>query len=294
MNTPPPWMERPTVLGQIGKAIVLALITIVMVLPFAYVVAVSLGNPTDVSAGAPLLLPQNPTLQAYRIVLGSGIAVRALGISVGVTTIGTALNMVLTATLAYALSQPRVPGSRIVLGMVLVTLLFTPGLIPNYLLVKELDLLNSYLAVILPGAINAFNLVVLRSFFMAVPQDLIDSARMDGASDIRVLLSIVLPLSRASLAAIALFYGVAHWNEFFMATLYLNDSAMWPIQPVLRQYVLQGTALAASAELDASQLPPPRSIQMAVVVIATVPILLVYPILQKYFTKGVLLGAIKG
>lgn len=293
MNARPPWMERPTVLGQIGKAIVLTVITLVMLLPFGYVVAISFGDPNAAIAGT-LPLPQRPTLQAYRVVLESGIVVRALLVSAGVTTIGTAINMLLTASLAYALSRPRVPGSRIVLGLVLFSLLFTPGLIPNYLLVKELGLLNSYLALILPGAISAFNLVVLRSFFMAVPQDLIDSARMDGASDVRVLTSVVLPLSKASLAAIALFYGVAHWNEFFTATLYLNDSAMWPIQVVLRQYVLQGTALAATAELDASQLPPPRSIQMAVVVIATIPIVLVYPVLQKYFTQGVLLGAIKG
>jgi putative aldouronate transport system permease protein len=187
------------------------------------------------------------------------------------------------------------PGSRFVLALVLFTLLFAAGIIPNYLLVKNLGLIDSYGSLILPGAINAFNLVILRQFFMSLPAELLESARLDGANDLWVLLRIILPLSKPVLAVVALFYGVAHWNDFFAATLYLNDAHKWPIQLVLRQYVLQGSALASAVNIDPNQpAPPTETIQMAVVVIATVPILIVYPFLQRYFTKGVLSGAIKG
>ena len=176
----------------------------------------------------------------------------------------------------------------------LITILLAPGIIPKYLVVKQLGLIDNLWSLILPGAISAFNLVVMRNFFMSLPEELIESARLDGANDLRVLWSIILPLSTAVIAAIGLFYGVSHWNDFFDATLYLNDSSKWPVQLVLRQYVLQGGSLAADVG-DISQVPPPSlSIQMAVVVIATIPILIVYPFLQKYFTKGVLTGSIKG
>ncbi len=203
--------------------------------------------------------------------------------------------MFMTVTMAYGLSRPSVPGSRLVLVLVLGTLLFSAGLIPNYLVVRQLGLIDTYGSLVLPGAISAFNLVVLRQFFMSLPAELLESARLDGASDLWILLRIVLPLSKPVLAVVALFYGVAHWNDFFAATLYLNDAHKWPIQLVLRQYVLQGGAPANAVTSDPNQSPPPaQTIQMAVVVIGTAPILIVYPFLQRHFTRGVLTGAIKG
>ncbi len=203
--------------------------------------------------------------------------------------------MFMTVTMAYGLSRPSVPGSRLVLVLVLGTLLFSAGLIPNYLVVRQLGLIDTYGSLVLPGAISAFNLVVLRQFFMNLPAELLESARLDGASDLWILLRIVLPLSKPVLAVVALFYGVAHWNDFFAATLYLNDAHKWPIQLVLRQYALQGGALANAVASDPNQSPPPaQTIQMAVVVIGTAPILIVYPFLQRSFTRGVLTGAIKG
>ncbi len=203
--------------------------------------------------------------------------------------------MLMTVTMAYGLSRPSVPGSRLVLVLVLGTLLFSAGLIPNYLVVRQLGLIDTYGSLVLPGAISAFNLVVLRQFFMNLPAELLESARIDGASDLWILLRIVLPLSKPVLAVVALFYSVAHWNDFFAATLYLNDAHKWPIQLVLRQYVLQGGALTNAVASDPNQSPPPaQTIQMAVVVIGTAPILIVYPFLQRSFTRGVLTGAIKG
>jgi ABC-type glycerol-3-phosphate transport system permease component len=291
----PPWQERSGPLGTFCKGVLWVVLALVMLFPFVYVIAVSFSSYKDVAAGGVILFPKNPTLAAYRMVLSNGIVARALRVSLGVTLIGTLLDMVMTVTLAYGLSKPGVPGRRVVLALVLLTFLFSPGIIPSYLLVKQLHLINTYQALILPGLISAFNLVILRNFFMSIPQELIESARIDGASDWRILWDIILPLSKAVLAVIALFYGVAHWNDFFNATLYLNDSAKWPIQLVLRQYVLQGSALASAVDLDPNQTPPPtQAIQMAVVVLGTLPILIVYPFLQKYFTRGVLSGAIKG
>ena len=291
----PPWMEPPSTGAAVGKAVTLILITLVMLFPFIYVIAVSFSSYKDVVGGGLILWPAHPTLEAYRAIFKGGIVTHALGVSIALTLGGTLVDMVMTVTLAYGLSRPGVPGSRVVLVLVLFTLLFSAGIIPNYLLVKQLGLINSYGALILPGMISAFNLVIVRQFFMGLPAELLESARLDGASDLGILWRIILPLSKPVLAVVALFYGVGHWNEFFTATLYLNDAHKWPIQLVLRQYVLQGSALASAVNIDPNQPPPPaQTIQMAVVVVATVPILLVYPFLQKYFTKGVLTGAIKG
>ncbi len=291
----PPWQEQPSPVAAVLKGILMIAIAIVMIFPFVYVIAVSFSSYKDVVRGGIILFPQNPTLEAYRAILSGGIVLNALRVSIFITLVGTALNMLMTITLAYGLSRKGVPGSNFILALVLFTLLFSAGLIPNYLLVKQLGLINSYLSLILPGAISAFNLVILRQSFQSVPEELLESARMDGANDLLILMRIVLPLSGPVLAVIALFYGVNHWNDFFAATLYLNDAQKWPIQLVLRQYVLQGSALASAVNIDPNQPPPPaQTIQMAVVVIATVPILIVYPFLQRYFTKGVLSGAIKG
>jgi ABC-type glycerol-3-phosphate transport system permease component len=225
--------------------------------------------------------------------------VRALLVSVGVTLVGTALSMIVSTTMAWGLTRTRdVPGSKAVLYAVLGTMLFTSGIIPNYLLVKSLGLLDGYGAMILPVVANAFNIVVLRNFFMEIPRDVIDSAKLDGASEAQIFLRIALPLSKAVLAVIALFYAVAYWNDFFNALLYINDTTKWPIQLVLNQYVIQGESLnqagGAGQGTAAAQRLPTESIKMAVVVIATAPILVVYPFLQRYFTKGMLTGAVKG
>jgi putative aldouronate transport system permease protein len=290
-----PWMEDPHPLMQVLKGIILICIVFVMLFPFVHVVAVSFSSYTDVLTGGLILFPKNPTLDAYRVVFGDGTVIQALKVSAGLTIVGTAGQMIATTAMAYGLSRPSVPGSKFALMLVLGAILFSPGMIPSFLLIKELNLLNEYPSLILPGLIGAFNLIILRQFFMNLPQELLDSARLDGASDFRVLFSIVLPLSKAVLAVIALFYAVGIWNSFFNAILYMNEPSRWPVQVVLQQIVLEGTALNQASILNPNQPPPPpATIEMAVVVIATLPILIVYPFLQKYFTRGVLTGAIKG
>lgn len=291
----PLWMEKPHPIVQALKVVVLVITVVVMLYPFIHVISVSFSDSSQYTPGDLLLLPKGFTTEAYRLVLAGSVVPRALLVSIGVTVGGTAINMLFTVTMAYGLTQTRrVPGSRVVLLIVLFSMLFTAGIIPNYLLVKGLGMIDTYWALIIPGAISAFNLIVIRNFFMNIPEELLDAARIDGAGELQILWRVVLPLSKAVLAVIALFYGVAHWNAFFGAMLYLNDTKMWPVQLVLRQYVLQAEPLPG-AQLEPSQVTiTPHTVQMAVLVLATVPILVVYPFLQRYFTKGVLTGAIKG
>lgn len=290
-----PWAEKPSLPERILKVGILAVIFILVVYPFICVLATSLATESDVIANGGLVLwPAHPTLDAYQTILQGGVVTHAVIVSVLVTVIGTLASMAVSVALAYGLSRPIV-GSRGFVMVVLFTLFFFPGIIPNYLMVKQLGLLNNYVALIIPTIINAFNVVILRQFFQGIPQELVDSARIDGAGDMTILLKIILPLSKAVLAVIALFYAVTYWNSWFNALLYLNDSSTWPLPLVLRLYVIQGAHLPGAMSFGVDTTPPPeQAIQMAVVVIAVVPILLVYPFLQKYFTTGVLSGAIKG
>ncbi|MGW2286176.1 carbohydrate ABC transporter permease [Streptomyces phaeochromogenes] len=288
----PAWMEKPRPLTQAAKALALVAVVLLVCVPFLVILSTSLASPEEVvDNGGWVLWPTEPTIQAYRDILDGGIVTHALGVSAGVTVVGTLFSLFCTVTLAYALSRPGVFGGRPVLLLVLFTFLFPPGMIPSFLLVKELGLLDSYGSLIFPVLINVFNLVVLRGFFQSIPDELYEAARLDGAGDWRVLWSVVLPLSKAALAVVGLFYAVAYWNSWFYASLYL-ESDHWPLQQVLRTYVVAGSGLTDTATSEGT-VNAPQTVQMAVLVIATVPILLVYPFLQKYFTKGVLTGAVK-
>lgn len=227
--------------------------------------------------------------------LSGGIVTRALMASMGITAMGTFLSVTLSAMLAYGLTRTRqVPFSKTALVLVLCTMFFGAGIIPNYLLIKQLGLLDTYWALILPVLIGAFNMIVMRNFFMGLPSELLESARIDGASEFRIFTGIVLPLSKAVIAVIALFYAVGYWNVYFNALIYLNDTTKWPIQLVLNQHVVQGNTLTDVSQTSDRPPPPAQTVQLAIIVIATLPILVVHPFAQKFFTKGVLTGAIKG
>jgi putative aldouronate transport system permease protein len=289
----PAWLERENLLERGVKIGVFAVVIFAVVYPFLSVLATSLASEPDVIKNGGLVIwPEHPTLSAYRTIFAGGVVTRAITVSLGITVIGTLLSLAATIGMAYGLSRP-IWGGKYFLLLALFTLLFTPGIIPNYLAVKQYGLLNSYASLILPVLVSAFNLVVLRQFFMNIPGELLDSARIDGANDWDILLKIVLPLSKAVVAVVALFYAVIYWNDFFNPLLYLNDSSMWPLQLVLRLYVVQGAPLPSAGDV-VENAPPMQSIQMAVVVVAMIPILCVYPFLQRYFTRGVLSGAIKG
>lgn len=289
----PPWMERPTRMGQTAKAVAVVVVVLAVAYPLVGVIGTSFASQTDIIKASGLVLwPDHPNLDAYRTIFTGGVVTRALLVSVGITVFGTLASLLVTVGMAYGLSRREVTGSRPILMIALFTMLFNAGIIPNFLLVKGLGLYDTYAALVMPTLVSAFNLVVLRSFFMSLPDELYDAAKVDGAGDIRILVRIVLPLSKAVLAVISLFYAVTYWNAFFNSLLYLNDSDKWPLPMVLRTYVLQGQSLNSASAGEV--LAPQQAVQMAVLVIAVVPILCVYPFLQRYFTKGVLTGAVKG
>jgi putative aldouronate transport system permease protein len=301
MTTRAVWEEEPTAVGRVGKPVVLALIALAVAFPMYVVVVTSLSSTEAVTrAGGLVVVPRDLTIAAYVQLLSGGVVTRALVISVLITLIGTAFSLWVTVLAAYGLSRPGSLFHRPLLFVVLLTFLFGPGIIPSYLLVNSLGLIDSYASLILPTAVSAFNLIVMRAFFMAIPAELIDSARIDGAGEFAILRRIVMPLSKAVVAVVGLFYAVGYWNAFFNALLYLNDNNKWPLQMVLRTYIVEQQALPTGAGGVASGVglglapAPGLAIKMAIVVIAIVPVLLVYPFIQRHFTKGVIIGAVKG
>lgn len=289
----PPWAEAPGFAIQALKVGLIGVIVVIMLYPFIYVVAASFASAKGLASHT--LIPTDFTLNAYQTIFSGRVVNRALVVSAGITVVGTALSVLLTSTTAYGLTRTKdVPGAKFSLYFILFSMLFTVGIIPQYLLVKHLGLLNSYWSLILPGMVSAFNLVVIRNFFMGIPNELLEAARIDGAGEIQIFLRVIVPLSKAVIAVIALFYAVGYWNDFFNALLYINDSTKWPIQLVLNQYVIQDTPLNQLQNNPNAAPPPPESVQMAIVVLSTAPILVIYPFAQRYFTKGVLTGAIKG
>lgn len=290
----PAWDEEPGRLARTVKAVVLAAVVLAVLGPLYTIVLTSISSQATITrAGGLVLIPGEITLAAYQQILSGGVVTRAVLVSVGVTVTGTLLSMVVSVLCAYGLSRPGSFAHTPILFTLLVTMFFSAGIIPAYLLVSSLGLINTYWALILPSCISVFNIIILRGFFMGIDRGILDSARIDGASEWRTLTQIVLPMSKAVTAVIALFYGVGYWNAFFNAVLYINDSAMNPLQVVLRSYVLQGVSVPGQIDVGDGAAASP-ALQMAVIVLAMVPILLVYPFVQKHFTKGVMIGAVKG
>jgi putative aldouronate transport system permease protein len=295
------WEEEPTLVGRLGKPVVLALVALAVAFPVYVVVVTSLSTTQAVTrAGGLVVVPRDLTIAAYVQLLSGGVVTRALLISVVITLVGTAFSLGITVLAAYGLSRPGSLLHRPLLFVVLLTFLFGPGIIPSYLVVNALGLIDSYASLILPAAVSTFNLIVMRSFFMGIPAELIDSGRIDGAGEFAILGRIVLPLSKAVVAVVGLFYAVGYWNAFFNALLYINDNNKWPLQMVLRTYIVQAQVLptgaggiSAGTGLGMASAPS-LAIKMAIVVIAIVPVLLVYPFIQRHFQKGVIIGAVKG
>lgn len=278
---------------QVINFVVLGGFALVCVVPFLNIIGSSLATPGELTRRAFVIIPETFTLDAYRYVLSTPTVFRAMGVSAFVTIAGTFVSLVLTSLMAYALSKKYLRGRRLVNFLVVFTMLFSGGMIPTFIVVKELGLIDSLWALILPVAINAFNLVIMRSFFQSIPDSLEEAARIDGCSDLGVFVRIVLPLSLASIATIGLFYAVSYWNTYQSAILYINSSDKWPIQVLLRQIVIVASGLNADANV-VDVVPPAQSIKMAVIVVATAPMLILYPFIQRYFVKGALLGSVKG
>lgn len=277
----------------IANATILILIALACLLPFINIIASSFATTQEVIAKKFILFPTTFSLDAYRYILSTPTIFKGLGVSIGVTAAGTVVSMILTALMAYGLSRRYLPGRNTINFIVVFSMLFSGGMIPTFLVVKSVGLINSYWSLIFPVAINAFNMIIMRNFFQALPDSLEESARIDGSNDFGIFLRIMLPLALPSIATISLFYAVAYWNTYMNAILYINDSVKWPIQVLLRQIVIVSSGMQAEGT-SVDIVPPAQTIKMAVIVVATVPMLMAYPFVQKHFTKGALLGAVKG
>ncbi|MGG1552560.1 carbohydrate ABC transporter permease [Paenibacillus ferrarius] len=290
-------VEDRSFLGRtfsIVNYLLLTIIGLITVIPFVHVVAGSFTTSAEMAAKKFVLIPTDWSIEAYRFIFSTNTIFKAMGVSIWTTLVGTIFSMLVTALMAYGLSRRDVDGRKVIMFMVVFTMLFHGGLIPTFLVVKELGMIDSYWALIIPSSISAFNLIILKNFFQNIPEGLEESAKIDGCSDFGILFRIVLPLSMPAIATISLFYAVTYWNTYLNAILYLNESAKWPIQVLLRQIVVLASGMDVSSDLDSVAPPPAQSIKMAVIVVATLPILCVYPFLQKHFAKGAMIGSIKG
>ena len=282
------------VLFQILVTGLLVSILVVVIVPMWKVLIMSVTplSYIDTKTFGLWLAPVKWSFEAYKQLLGHPSFIRAATNSAIITLGGVTINMLLTVPFAYALSNQSLPGRKFFIMMVMIPFLFNAGLIPTYLVVQKFGLIDTYWAVILPGGINIYNLLVMKSFFEGLPDELKEAARLDGANELQVLWYVVLPLSKPILLTIGLFYAVAHWNEFFNAILYLNDAKLQPL-PILLRNILLAANMNEYVEYDAFSSASVQAIKAASVFLTMLPMVIIYPWIQKYFTKGTLLGGVK-
>ncbi|NOU80816.1 ABC transporter permease subunit [Paenibacillus sp. LMG 31459] len=273
----------------------LIVLGVMMLLPLVNVLSKSVSEEWAITSGKVGILPVGFQLDTLREVISSSMFIRAFCVSVGVTVVGTLISILMTALTAYPLSKRNLPGISFFMVLFIFTMLFSGGLIPNYLLMRQLHLINNLWVLILPGMISVFNMLVIKSYYESLPEALEESARIDGAKTYTILFRIILPLSMPVIATIALFYAVGYWNDYFGPMIYINDTALKTLQLYLQDVVMDASAAnAVNKSVDDLMNMSPEGIRAATVVASTVPILFVYPFLQKYFIKGVLIGSVKG
>lgn len=277
------------------------LLTFVLILvsyPLIYVLSASFSSGSAVSSGKVLLWPVEFTLEGYRAVFKNKDIVGAYLNTIFYTLSGTALNVTMVMTCAYALSRRTLKGRNVFMFIFTFTMFFGGGLIPFYILLKDLSILNTRWAMIVPGALSVYNMIIARTFIQSsIPHELLEAAKIDGCSDFRYFFSIVLPLSKAVIAVIALFSMVGHWNAYFNALMFLNERTLYPLQIILREILIMNQydpTMVIDPELQAANAQVAAVLKYALIVVATVPILCVYPFIQKYFVKGVMIGSLKG
>ena len=278
--------------------LIVTLIALTTLFPFAYIIGASFATEYEIATRPMFIIPQDVTTNAYKFIFSSSKILQGFRNSIFITVCGTAINLFFTVTMAYALSKTRLRGRNFFLNMVIFSMFFSGGMIPTYIIIANvLNMKNTFWSVLLPGAISSYNLMIVKNFFQNIPQELEASAAIDGSTDIGILWKIVLPLSLPVLATFGLFYAVGHWNAYFSAMIYMGGAKeKWPLQVLLRELIIMANGSAGDMNnLDPEFVKPPeQSVKMAVIVVSTVPIMCVYPFLQKYFVKGVMVGALKG
>ena len=296
-------MIKPTTQDRVLQTVlygVLSIALIVVIYPLFFVVIASISDPVRVNTGEVWIVPLGLTLDGYREIFTDDQILRGYWNSVLYTVFGTLLNLVLTISSAYALSRRDMVGRNLIMGVLVFTMFFTGGLIPLFLLVRSLGLYDTFFIMILvmPNAVSVFNIVIARTFFQSnVPQELLEAASMDGCSDFRFLVSVVIPISGAIIAVLMVFYAVSHWNAFFGALVFLKSESRYPLQLILRG-ILLSHQLADDMWVDDSDALKHQmlaeSIKYGVIVVASIPVLVLYPFVQKHYVRGVMLGSIKG
>ena len=287
-----------------GFNYIFVILSVAIVLyPLIYIISASISDPQAVNSGEMWFFPKGTTFEGYKTILQNDSIWRGYLNTIYYTALGTTINLVVTLPAAYALSRPDFYGHKTFTSFMLVTMFVSGGLIPSYLLVKNLHMLNTVWALVLPGAVSVYNIVVTRTFFQTtIPREMEEAAIIDGCSDFKLFFKIILPLSTPIIAVMALFYGVGHWNSYFSALIYLSDKSMYPLQMVLREILVlndmsstpTGGMTAEMAELMYSKQQLAAIIKYGVMIVSTLPIIVVYPFLQKYFVKGMMVGSVKG
>ena len=271
----------------------LVMVSLTMVIPFIYIIVGSFATSQDLMERSFFLIPKSFTMLNYEYIFSSPSIPNSLVVSLLRTVLGTIINLVFTATLAFSISHKCIVGRRVINSLLVFTIIFNGGMIPTYLVVRGTGLLDSIWSLLIPGAINTFNLMLWKTFFSEIPEEMEEAAQIDGCNDLTIFIKIILPLSFSSIATFTVFYAVAHWNAYFDAMMYINDSAKWPIQIYLRQVVILsqgGVGDLSSVDL----MPPDKGIKFATIIISAAPIMIIYPFMQKYFMDGVMMGAVKG
>ncbi|GIF23737.1 sugar ABC transporter permease [Paractinoplanes tereljensis] len=279
---------------QVVNAIVLTVVVVVTLFPFVNIVARSFSGEQEIRSGRVSLIPRGFNIETYRHVMSDSMFWTNYRNTVLYTVVATAVSIVLTTCYAYVLSKRQLKGRGLLIGIAIFTMFFNGGLIPNYVLVSSLGLRNTLWAIVLPNAINVFNLLVMKAFFESLPVELEEAAAVDGASQYGTLWRIVLPLSKAILATMLLFYAVSFWNSWFAGFLYLDRQELFPVTVYLRNLIAGATAGVDQTATSDSALQIAASIQAVTIVLTMLPIMLVYPFIQRYFVSGVMLGAVKG
>lgn len=284
---------------DIVNMVVMSILLIVFLWPLIFVISASLSDPGAVWNGEVIFFPVRFNLNAYKEILGYKDIWIGYRNTLFYTIAGTALNLCFTVFAAYPLSRKDFYTRNFFMFLFMFTMYFSGGLIPTYMVVSGLGLTNTFWAMIVPGAVSVYNMIITRTYFVnSIPESLQEAAQLDGANTFQFLIRIVLPLSKPILAVIGLYYGVAHWNDFFTALLYVNDKALFPLQTFLRDILIQNNLALDAAGLDptdaAAKMQLAQTIKYGVIVVASVPVLCIYPFIQKYFVKGIMIGAVKG
>lgn len=278
--------------------VILSLVAVIVLYPLIFVLSASFSDPQTVLRGEMLLWPEGFNLNSYSKIFQNQDILSGYSNTLLYTTIGTLINLVMTVLGAYPLSRKDFVGKNAVMALFVFTMFFGGGLIPTYLLIKDLGMLNTFWVMVIPNAVSIWNIIIMRTFFQqSIPYELQEAATIDGCSNIQILTRIILPLSMPIIAVMILFYAVGHWNAFFSALLYLSDKEKFPLQLILREILIQGQTsdmVKMSTESAIKQQREVEGIKYAVLVVANIPMLILYPFLQRYFVKGVMIGAIKG